>query len=110
MIIFWDYIIKYFYHTACPKNTKVNLAVSLSVPKKLSALCQILELKILQRLNLFSTVTFGTITNIPVTFYSSMNLSFVVPNTLIPGTYSVQVVNNNYPTNQYSNTVNYTIN
>ena len=57
-----------------------------------------------------STVTFGTIKNIPVTFYSSLNLSFVVPNNLPPGTYQVQVVNNNYfPSTQYSNTLNYTL-
>jgi hypothetical protein len=56
-----------------------------------------------------STITFGNITNIPVTFYSSLNLSFVVPNNLDAGTYSVQVVNNNYPTSLYSNIVNYTL-
>ena len=57
-----------------------------------------------------STVTFGNIINIPVTFYSSLNISFVVPNTLIPGTYNVQVVNNNYfPVTQYSNSVQYTL-
>ena len=57
-----------------------------------------------------STVTFGTITNIPVTFYSSLNLSFVVPNNLAAGTYSVQVVNNSYfPSTTYSNKVNYTL-
>jgi len=54
-----------------------------------------------------STVTFGDIKNIPVTFYSSMNVSFVVPNNLTFGTYSVQVVNNNYPTSLYSNIVEY---
>lgn len=58
-----------------------------------------------------STVTFGSITNIPATFYSSLNLSFVVPNTLPAGTYQVQVVNKNYfPATQYSNTVNYVLN
>ena len=55
-----------------------------------------------------STVTFGNITNIPVTFYSSLNLSFVVPNNLAPGTYQVQIVNNNYfPSTTYSNKVEY---
>ena len=58
-----------------------------------------------------STVTFGNITNIPVTFYSSMNLSFVVPNNLAAGPYLVQVVNNNYfPSTTYSNSVIYTLN
>lgn len=57
-----------------------------------------------------STVTFGSIRNIPVTFYSSLNLSFVVPNNLVAGTYPVQVVNNNYfPSTTYSNIVNYTL-
>jgi hypothetical protein len=54
-----------------------------------------------------STVTFGNITNIPVTFYSSLNISFVVPSNLSTGTYQVQVVNNNYPSSQYSNIVDY---
>ena len=58
-----------------------------------------------------STITFGNIKNIPVTFYSSLNLSFVVPNNLAPGTYQVQVVNNNYfPATQYSNKVDYILN
>lgn len=58
-----------------------------------------------------STVTFGSITNIPVTFYSSLNLSFVVPNNLAAGTYNIQVINNNYfPSTTYSNTVQYTLN
>ena len=44
-----------------------------------------------------STITFGNITNIPVIFYSSLNISFVVPFiNLIPGIYNIQVVNNNY--------------
>jgi uncharacterized protein (TIGR03437 family) len=58
-----------------------------------------------------STITFGNITNIPVTFYSSLNLSFVVPSNLAAGTYSVQVINNNYfPSTTYSNTVKYILN
>lgn len=56
-----------------------------------------------------STVTFGDITNIPVIFYSSLNLSFVVPFiNLTQGPYDIQVVNNNYfPVTQYSNKVSY---
>lgn len=58
-----------------------------------------------------STVTFGNITNIPVTFYSSLNIAFVVPNNLATGTYAVQVVNNNYfPSTLYSNMVDYVLN
>jgi hypothetical protein len=59
-----------------------------------------------------STVTFGDITNIPVTFYSSLSISFVVPfNHLVAGIhYDVQVVNNNYfPSTTYSNIVQYTL-
>ncbi len=58
-----------------------------------------------------STVTFGNITNIPVIFYSSLNISFVVPIiNLTQPTYDVQVVNNNYfPVTQYSNKVSYTL-
>lgn len=54
-----------------------------------------------------TTVTFGDIKNIPVTFYSSLNISFVVPNNLFYGVYNVQVVNNNYPTSLYSNILEY---
>jgi hypothetical protein len=54
-----------------------------------------------------STVTFGNIKNIPVTFYSSLDISFVVPNNIIFGIYNVQVVNNNYPTSLYSNILEY---
>jgi len=55
-----------------------------------------------------STVTFGNITNIPVIFYSSLSISFVVPINLAIGPYYVQVINNNYfPITQYSNKVEY---
>jgi hypothetical protein len=58
----------------------------------------------------YSTVTFGDIKNIPVTFMSSQNLSFVVPIVdVVAGFYNVQVVNNIYPTSLYSNMVNYTL-
>ena len=58
-----------------------------------------------------STITFGPVTNIPVTFYSSLNISFVVPVINIDnvGTYNVQVINNNYPTSLFSNIVEYTL-
>lgn len=38
-------------------------------------------------------VNFGSFTNIPITFYSSFNISFVVPITAPAGTYNVVVVN-----------------
>jgi hypothetical protein len=57
-----------------------------------------------------STITFGEIKNIPITFYSSLNISFVVPINLIPNTtYDVKVINNYYPTSLFSNIVKYTI-
>ena len=55
----------------------------------------------------YSTITFGNINNIPVTFLSPYNIAFVVPVILGAGTYSVSVVNNNFPTSLYSNSVNY---
>lgn len=56
----------------------------------------------------YSTVTFGKITNIPVTFFSSLNISFVVPVVdVTDGIYKVQVVNNRYPTVLRSNPVPY---
>ena len=61
--------------------------------------------------NGYSTVTFGDIKNIPVTFLSSQNLSFVVPViNVIQHEYNVQVVNNIYPTSLYSNVALYTLN
>lgn len=63
----------------------------------------------LQGSNGFSTITFGNIKNIPVTYFSPYSIAFVVPNTLASGTYSVKVVNNNYPTSLYSNSINYVL-
>jgi hypothetical protein len=58
----------------------------------------------------YSTISFGNITKIPVTFLSSMNLSFVVPVIdVVTGPYNVQVVNNIYPTSLYSNLITYTL-
>jgi uncharacterized protein (TIGR03437 family) len=56
-----------------------------------------------------STITFGNIKNIPVTYLSPYNIAFVVPTSLVSGTYSIKVVNNNYPTSLYSNSVNYSL-
>jgi hypothetical protein len=58
----------------------------------------------------YSTVTFGNITNIPVTFFSSLNISFVIPVINVTnGIYQVEVVNNRYPTALHSNQVPYTL-
>jgi hypothetical protein len=65
-----------------------------------------------------TTVTFGPFTNIPVTFYSSYNISFSLPQStrsiLALGTYSVQVISVNdktnlFPSTIYSNKVLYTL-
>ena len=57
----------------------------------------------------FSTVTFGSFKNIPVSYVGSFNISFIVPADANPGVYNVQVVNNMYPTSLYSNIVEYTV-
>jgi hypothetical protein len=66
-------------------------------------------------------IKFGTWGYYPVTYYSSFNLSFVVPESTPPGNYNVQVVNlynGNFspPVNQsysgnlnFSNSITYTI-
>jgi hypothetical protein len=59
------------------------------------------------------SVTFGTIQNIPIVYYSSFSISFVVPLNLSEGNYSVQVVENNannlFPGLLYSNKLQYTV-
>lgn len=66
-------------------------------------------------------VNFGSFTNLPITFYSSFNISFVVPSNAVAGNYNVVVVNlyngnfstpvnNSYPSiPNFSNPVRYTI-
>ena len=66
-------------------------------------------------------VNFGQYTNLPITFYSSFNISFVVPLNAPPGNYAVTVVNvyngnfspainQTYPGNLvYSNSITYTL-
>jgi len=66
-------------------------------------------------------VNFGTHTNIPICYYSSFNISFVVPSNLPAGNYNVVVVNiyngqfsvpvqYTYPGNlNYSNPIIYTL-
>jgi len=38
-------------------------------------------------------VNFGIYKNLPITFYSTANASFIVPLNAVPGSYNVQVVN-----------------
>ena len=66
-------------------------------------------------------VNFGSFTNLPITFYSSFKISFVVPLNALAGSYNVVVVNvyngsfsravnASYPGNpNYSNSLTYTI-
>jgi hypothetical protein len=66
-------------------------------------------------------VNFGQFTDLPITFYSSFNISFVVPLNAPPGNYAVTVVNiyngnfspsinQSYPGNLvYSNSITYTL-
>jgi len=66
-------------------------------------------------------VNFGTFTRIPITFYSSFNISFVVPLSAPAGIYNVVVVNvynsnfspavnSSYPGNpNYSNPLQFTV-
>jgi len=66
-------------------------------------------------------VNFGNFKNLPIIFYSSFNISFVVPLNALPGNYNINVinvyngnlsprVNQSYPgINNYSNTIAYTI-
>jgi hypothetical protein len=58
-------------------------------------------------------VNFGVITNIPITYFSASNISFVIPNGFAPGNYNIKVINTTpatlNPGYLYSNVVNYTI-
>ena len=56
-----------------------------------------------------SVVNFGNYTNLPVSFFSSQELSFSVPQNAISGNYSITVMNVNYPLSLVSNSINYTI-
>jgi hypothetical protein len=62
-------------------------------------------------------VNFGLFTNLPIIFYSSYNISFVIPIEAISGNHSITVVNvyninlrnHSYAgTNNYSNSITYT--
>jgi hypothetical protein len=47
--------------------------------------------------------------NLPVSFYSSQQISFSIPLNAFPDNYSITVVNKQYPISLTSNSVNYTI-
>ena len=50
-----------------------------------------------------------TFPNLPVSFYSSQEISFSIPLNAFPDNYSITVVNKQYPLSLTSNSVNYTI-
>jgi hypothetical protein len=56
----------------------------------------------------YTVIIFGD-TIIPVTFYGSKTISFIVPTSASPGIYTVQAVNILYPNSFYSNIVNFII-
>jgi len=56
----------------------------------------------------YTVINFAN-TIIPVTYYGSSNISFIVPVNAGPGVYTVQAVNVFYPNSSYSNIVNFTI-
>lgn len=58
-----------------------------------------------------SVVNFGsTFTNLPISFYSSQEISFVVPSKASKGTYEITVSNLRLPYYLTSNSVTFTIN
>ena len=102
-------------------NPKIN---NLSVTSSAAGVYQIVYingLNFLPPLNGSTYVNFGSFTNLPITFYSSFNISFVVPSNAVAGNYNVVVVNlyngnfstpvnNSYPSiPNFSNSVTYTV-
>ena len=53
----------------------------------------------------YTVVNFGNFINLPINFYGSTNISFIVPIQASPGIYKVQVVNISHPNSLYSNIV-----
>lgn len=60
--------------------------------------------------NDITSITFGPYKNIPITFYSSTSISFIIPMNAKPGPYNIQVVNQNIKGLIYSNIVVFSIN
>lgn len=60
-----------------------------------------------------TVLNFGSYKNLPISYLSSFNISFVVPVDAIPGNYDVQLANISstqvIPTFFYSNIINYVI-
>ena len=59
--------------------------------------------------NGITSVTFGYYKNIPITFFSSNSISFIIPLNAKPGEYTVQIVNTNIYGSLFSNTIVFTI-
>jgi len=59
--------------------------------------------------NGITSITFGTYKNIPITFFSSTSISFIIPLNVKQGEYNLQVVNTNSTGSLSSNTVVFTI-
>lgn len=57
----------------------------------------------------YSVVNFGSFQNLPVSFFGSTCITFVIPIQAIVGVYNVQVFNKSYPISLSSNIVSYTI-
>lgn len=57
----------------------------------------------------YSVVNFGNYQRLPITYYSSTSISFIVPTDAMNGKYAVQVINLLFPTSLYSNLVNFHI-
>ena len=55
--------------------------------------------------NDITSITFGPYKNIPITFYSSTSISFIIPMNAKLGPYNIQVVNQNIKGLIYSNIV-----
>ena len=55
--------------------------------------------------NDITSITFGPYNNVPITFYSSTSISFIIPMNAKPGSYNIQVVNQNIKGFLYSNMV-----
>jgi hypothetical protein len=109
---------KSFYPSFNPKIN--NLSVTTSAPGVYS-LVYINGSNFFPPCNGSTYVNFGNFTNLPITFYSSFNISFVVPPLAVAGNYDVVVVNlyngnfstpvkNSYPSiPNFSNPITYTI-
>ena len=59
--------------------------------------------------NEITSITFGPYKSIPITFYSSTSISFIIPLNAKQGEYNVEVVNTNITGSLYSNRVVFTI-